>query len=352
MKTRLMLLSLASTATLIGCGDNFSASTYLKKFEVFTPFSVVSQQGRTLKIGQDNQGPTPTNNTHDGSIGDKLGMKGDMALCADSSNLSDNQRAKVADLKRRLNGIIQHLTSSGSGSLLAGEKNTVRETPNCQAFAAEINKIAELLNITSSAPDSPSNPQTGESVNIKGIHFADEGHGWLTLNASLTNGEIARFHLGIKTKEAESVLASRERVISTSLTQQSTGLRFKIIDHQDDTRTSESTESCSETRYQTVCHYNASTKQNECRSEPYYVYGERSVSTTYYSDTYTYKVEFLSSDLSKVLAVANLQTDTDRSFTTHGTCYIHNAPRPFPYPNPGPHPGPHNPPPFPYPYPN
>ncbi len=368
MKTRLMLMSLASTATLIGCGDDFRESTSLKSFQIFTPFSVVSQQGHTLKIGQDNHTPPPTNDPHDGSIGDKLGMKGDVALCAANSDLSEAQQAKVADLKRRLNGIIKHLSDSGTGSLLPGEKNTVRETPNCQTFAAEINKIGELLNIMPSSPDSPSDSgdTNATDISISGIRFADEGHGWLTLNANLTNGETARFHLGIKTKDAESVLASREKTISTALTQQSTGLRFKLIDHQDDVKTNERTETCSETRYQNICRYNPSTHQNECRNEPYTVYGERSVETTYYSDTYTYTVEFLSSDLSKVLGTANVQTDTHRTFTSHGTCYTHSNPPPFPYPqpnpypnpypNPGPHPGPHpgpnNPPPFPYPFPH
>ncbi len=328
-KIALRCMPFISVTALIGCGDD-QVTTLLKSFSSSSPFQVNMDKGGGVQIGKDAPAPAPKKSA--GSFADQLGLKGDLALCAPESMLSVDQRAKAADLRRRLDDIVSRLQSGGH-TLFAGEKNTLKETPNCASFEDEIQKIGEIV-----FPKTVAEPPVvipGSTISIAAVDFNDEGHGWLVLRAKLTNGNTATFHLGVKTENARALLSSNDYVVGTELTKQSVGLRFHLVNQNSNTDTINGKESCTEIRYRNVCVFNPELKREDCHQESYTLYGTRSVETTFFTQDYDFTVDFVSADLTTSKASAALTTTITRRTTNNGTCYIDYNRNPFPFPGSG-----------------
>ena len=339
-------------AALVACDSGFSIYTSLTSFRVQTNLLIRSDSGNNYTLGEASSGPTrptnPTNPTNPSSptadLGSRLGMKGDQSLCAPASTLTSEQIAKIADLKRRLNNIIDRLQSAVVNDLYPGEKNTVRETPVCETFAAEISELYLALYPTSQ----PSNlvqeraVESASGVTVSDIDFRDEGHGWAVMQLNLSNGDKATFHTGVKTYQAESLFRSRSFSVPASITKQQTGLRFTLEDTKYDTLTRNYSESCNVTSRRTVCTRDPVTNQQVCKDETITTEGRRSVEQTKDITEYTYKIDFVSPDNSAVVATANAESTVDDVNYRYGECIANwNVPFPVPTPtNPGPFPFP------------
>jgi hypothetical protein len=183
--------------------------------------------------------------------------------------------------------------------------------------------------------------QIEDESEISNIDFADEGHGWLIMKATLANGEKSTFHLGIKTREALRVLSLREHVINTNLTKQAVALKFIPVSSDTETDVDEYTENCSETRFETVCRHDPLTHRPVCRQEPYSVFGQRTVTIQTTTDDHLYNIQFLSANLGSVHATATMSSRVRNQHRSYGPCIVRNSPPPFPYPAPFPHNGRH-----------
>ncbi|NBW82997.1 hypothetical protein EBR21_14695, partial [bacterium] len=221
---------------------------------------------------------------------------------------------------------------------------TVRETPVCETFAAEISELYLALYPTSQ----PSNlvqeraVESASGVTVSDIDFRDEGHGWAVMQLNLSNGDKATFHTGVKTYQAESLFRSRSFSVPASITKQQTGLRFTLEDTKYDTLTRNYSESCNVTSRRTVCTRDPVTNQQVCKDETITTEGRRSVEQTKDITEYTYKIDFVSPDNSAVVATANAESTVDDVNYRYGECIANwNVPFPVPTPtNPGPFPFP------------
>ncbi len=323
------------TSTSAWAGSSQTAFVSFKAYEVF---SLKAENGSEIKIGEGQLSPRPTPIPENDwqTIGKTLGMKGNLKLCRPTQDLTFDELMAKTSIILKVGRLTRRLESDGTMELTAEEKQTVSSIPICKEFAAYIIDLGKALGLTSdsfSGEAAHHEEPAFSGMMINGISFANEGHGWLTVNSRLTTGQTAISHLGVKYRDYENLLSQSQYDVQLKYTKQPVALRFKKgTTYRTVSEGLEHRESCRKTVYVQQCTYDPETKRGTCEQVPYQVEGRETIRTDIIEEKSTNSIQFMAPDLSRVLGVAQLATK--RSYKDSRTIESCDAEAPTPYPTP------------------
>ena len=317
-----------------------SSQTAFVGFKAYEVFSLKAENGSEIKIGEGqlSSRPTPIAENDWLSIEKKLGMKGNLKLCRASQDLTLDEFMAKTSIMTELSQLTSRLEREGVLELTSEERLTVASTPNCKEFSNFILDLGKALGLTSDSllgDTALSAPQALSGTMVNGIEFANEGHGWLTVNSRLTTGQTAISHLGVKYRDYENLLSQDQYDIQFQYTKQPIALRFKKgKTYRTVTQGLEHRQSCSKTVYVQQCTYDPETKRGKCEQVPYQVEGTETRRADLVEEKSTNSIQFMVPDLSRVLGVAQLATK--RSYEDSRIIEYCNAQAQAPTPTPTP----------------
>jgi hypothetical protein len=343
---RPLLLCLLTAATL-HANNAFAdlGTTRFVSFKAYEEFEIKTTDGKAVVLGKGQLSPRPLPRpTADWrQIGRSFGLKENPSLC-DSQQIDDILiRTKNS---ARLITIVSRIEREFRDELLPEEAKELAAMPLCIEISAFLPALARLIpNYPTSSGGSIGN---GSGLMVVNTTLSDEGHGWVVLNARLTDGKQAIIHTGHKVKNAtnhfEGLIAKGEADITAKISQQPFAVK-KILKK----RSSEKralgrtrTRSCSVTEYRTQCTYDPVTKKGTCERVPYTIEGTETTLYTDVDETRVNDFQILSADKQRLLGVITLESKysgVDIEFGNCSAAAIPADPR-FPEPSPVPFPSP------------